>query len=104
MDFYRECLFAHRIHPTVMLDMIKLSKDTSHGYFTIAFDMIHDAITSGKMWLHNQKNVDKHFNTLQRQIAPRKVTTLSPFTFFSSFEFFFYFIFRDPFPLLVHSS
>jgi hypothetical protein len=73
MDFYRECLFAHCMHPTVMLDMIKLSKDTSHGYSTIAFDMIHDAIASGKMWLHNQKNVDKHFNTLHGKLPREKL-------------------------------
>jgi la-related protein 1 len=64
MDFYRKCLFARRIHTTVMFDMINLSKDTSHDYAKIVFDMIHDAIASGSMLLQNQKKVNKHFNTL----------------------------------------
>ncbi|KAJ5297836.1 hypothetical protein N7508_008085 [Penicillium antarcticum] len=73
MDFYRKALFARRIHSTVMFDMINLSKDTSHGCSTIAYDMIHDAIASGDMLLKNQKTVNKHFNTLHGNLPREKL-------------------------------
>ncbi|KAJ5762060.1 uncharacterized protein N7511_005442 [Penicillium nucicola] len=73
MGFYREALYAGRIYSIVMFDMINLSKYPHHGHSTIAFDMIHDAIASGKMYPHNQKTVNKQFNTLHGNLPREKL-------------------------------